>query len=164
MTGAHIYAAYNSDITCLDAIGFAAIGIGSRHANSEFMFAKHTIQRALPETLRLLHWAKKRAEVAPGVGTGTDMFMIGPTLGSATMIGDHVLKKLEEIYEDTQKKTRQTLQKSDQRLTEYIEQLTKPKPAEQQITTPETGENVPSANIPNAPSETPTHGTTRLYP
>ena len=152
MTGAHIYTAYNSYITCLDAIGFAAIGIGSRHTNSEFMFAKHTNQRALPETLRLLYWAKKRAEVAPGVGMGTDMFMIGPTLGSGIMIGDHVLRKLEEVYEDTQKKTRETLQESDQRLTQYIEQLTKPEPPQQQVAKPGTEGVVPSANDPNTPS------------
>src|SRR6202040_4052952 len=50
-TGAHIYVVTNSAVACRDAIGFAAIGIGYWHANSQFMFAGHNRMRPLPETL-----------------------------------------------------------------------------------------------------------------
>jgi len=59
-TGAHVYVAYNSEISCLDAVGFAAIGYGARHASSELMFAKHTNQRPLPETFLLVYSAKEK--------------------------------------------------------------------------------------------------------
>ncbi len=89
--GAHIYSAQNGDVTCQDGVGFAAIGAGYWHADSQFMFAGHTRTRPMPETLLLSYSAKKRAEVAPGVGEGTDMFFIGPALGSYTLVGEHVL-------------------------------------------------------------------------
>lgn len=76
-TGTHIYVVTNSGVECRDAIGFAAIGIAYWHANSQFMFAGHNRMRPLPETLLLTYAAKKRAEVAPGVGSGTDMFTTG---------------------------------------------------------------------------------------
>ena len=55
-------------VACYDMIGFAAIGIGGWHAQSRFMFAKHTRRSPQPETLLLTYSAKKQAEVAPGVG------------------------------------------------------------------------------------------------
>jgi len=41
-TGPHIYVAQNSDVNCQDGVGFAAIGAGYWHADSQFMFAGHT--------------------------------------------------------------------------------------------------------------------------
>jgi len=48
-TGPHIYVVMNSDITCHDKVGFAAIGVGKNHAGSEFMFAGHSRYRLYPE-------------------------------------------------------------------------------------------------------------------
>src|ERR1700693_1985124 len=39
VTYGHIYLALDADITCQDRVGFAAIGIGTSHAESQFMFA-----------------------------------------------------------------------------------------------------------------------------
>ena len=137
LTGAHIFVAYNSDISCLDLIGFAAVGIGSRHANSEFMFAKHTRQRPLPETLLLVYSAKKRAEVAPGVGTGTDMFMIGPMLGTYDVIRPDVVEGVENIYQNTLKKTQRALLEGEKKVNGYIESITKPAQVPAQTASPE---------------------------
>src|ERR1700685_4645892 len=63
-SGAHIYVVNNTEVTCRDAIGFAAIGAGYWHANSQFMFAGHNRNRPLAETLLLTYAAKRRAEVA----------------------------------------------------------------------------------------------------
>jgi hypothetical protein len=42
------------------------------------MLAGHSPFSSSPETLLLTYLAKKRSEIAPGVGKGTDMFIIGP--------------------------------------------------------------------------------------
>jgi hypothetical protein len=73
-TGSHIYVVNNRGVTCRDSVGFAAIGAGYWHANSQFMFAGHSRSKPVPQTLLLTYAAKKRAEVAPGVGEATDMF------------------------------------------------------------------------------------------
>jgi hypothetical protein len=130
--GPHIYVAYNSQVNCLDPIGFAAIGIGCRHANSQLMFSRHTSDRPFPETLLLIYSAKKRAEAAPGVGEGTDMFRIGPQLGSYTVISQDVLDTVETIYKETLTATQEVLQRGEQKINQYIEQLTKAPPTEKQ--------------------------------
>lgn len=66
--GHHIYVVHDNDIGCYDGIGFASIGIGARHANAQFMLQGHTPFSPLPETMLLAYLAKKRAEIAPGVG------------------------------------------------------------------------------------------------
>jgi hypothetical protein len=81
-TGAHIYEFENiysrGRVHCHDAIGFHAIGIGGWHARSQLMMAKYGPSRPLAETLFHVYAAKKRAEIAPGVGTLTDMFLFVP--------------------------------------------------------------------------------------
>jgi hypothetical protein len=72
--GAHIWLVDGmGKAFCNDTVGFAAIGFGQWHAESQFMFAGHANWKTLPETILLSYLAKKRAEVAPGVGTETDM-------------------------------------------------------------------------------------------
>jgi len=95
-TGAHIFHINGTgEVTCRDAAAFSAIGWGWRHAESQFMFAKHTALRQFPETLRLAYTAKKRAEVAPGVGIDTDMFVISGLGGYREIVPG---AKVEEVY------------------------------------------------------------------
>lgn len=72
--GAHIYTSHKGVVSCNDVAGFSAIGAGAWHADSQLMFAAHTKWNAFGETLLTTYSAKKRSEVAPGVGTATDMF------------------------------------------------------------------------------------------
>jgi hypothetical protein len=73
----HIYSvdAYGNE-TCLDAIGFGAIGIGAWHAKSRLMQTGHINSRILAPTLASIYAAKKNAEIAPGVGRYTDINII----------------------------------------------------------------------------------------
>ena len=80
-TGAHIYSIFDGVPYCNDTMAFAAIGMGTRHAESQFMLTEHARHRSISETLLLVYSAKKRAEIAPGVGTVTDMFTGGANLG-----------------------------------------------------------------------------------
>lgn len=73
--GAHIYKTHNSANWCHDIEGFAAIGIGAEHADSQARFAGFTRFAMPPEALMVAYLAKRRAELAPGVGRVTDMCM-----------------------------------------------------------------------------------------
>jgi len=96
--GAHIFVVNNDNVSCWDNIGFASIGSGSRHAKSQFMFTGHSRNALLPESLLLTYTAKKRSEVSPGVGEETDMFMMGPHLGSYVILNQETMRKLNESY------------------------------------------------------------------
>jgi hypothetical protein len=124
-TGCHIYTVHNNEANCEDSVGFAAIGIGSRHASSQFMFARHAWNAPFPETLMLTYYAKRKAEVAPGVGLGTDMIMVGPILGSLIPIGDHVIKKLDEEYARIIRSETSAFTRAKGKMRTYVEELTK---------------------------------------
>jgi len=134
-TGVHLYVAQNSEITCHDGVGFAAIGAGYWHADSQMMFAGHTRQRAFPETLLLAYSAKKRAEVAPCVGVGTDMFFVGE-LGAYVSVGEHVLEKLEEIYQTTLLEQQDIEARARVSVTQYVEEINAASTAKEQATKP----------------------------
>jgi hypothetical protein len=150
-TGPHIYVAQNSDVTCQDGVGFASIGAGHWHANSQFMFAGHTRQTPAPETLLTIYSAKRRAEVAPGVGReGTDMFFI-PALGEYAPIGSHVLVELETIYKAAQKKQSSIAKQSRGKIYEFFERIAvPPTPVTDQATVPADSGGSPPTNEKNA--------------
>jgi 20S proteasome alpha/beta subunit len=76
-SSAHIFVVDDpGTVNCFDGLGFAAIGIGAFHAKSQFMFKGHVRWKLLHETMLLTYRAKKRAEVASGVGALTDMVTI----------------------------------------------------------------------------------------
>jgi hypothetical protein len=97
--GPHIYVMDDDEIRCNDLIGFAAIGIGARHAESQFMLGRHSWNSSAVDTGLLTYIAKKRSEIAPGVGEGTDMFTIGPGLGSLTIITPELMDGLDQVYQ-----------------------------------------------------------------
>jgi hypothetical protein len=126
-SGSHIYAVFKSasgdHVTCCDSIGFAAVGIGGRHAESQFMMSGHNPHSNREETLLLTYMAKKRSEVAPGVGHGTDMFVMGPTPGSVAMmenISDFDMKKIDSIYKKMEKEQAKRFQSAKEKTKEYI--------------------------------------------
>ncbi len=123
MSGAHVYVVTNSEVTCRDDVGFAAIGVGYWHANSQFMFAGHHRAAPLPETLLLTYAAKRRAEVAPGVGVGTDMITIGPQVGSYREIDKGIVDELKKIYKRTRLRTTSALKISNREVNEYVQKL-----------------------------------------
>lgn len=121
--GPHIYIVSDGDVSCQDGVGFAAIGAGYWHADSQFMFARHTSWKPLPETLLLTYAAKKRAEVAPGVGRATDMFSIGPTLGSFMAIPRDLVNHLDVIYRRTRTESAEIVTRANREVTAYVKQV-----------------------------------------
>lgn len=100
------------------------------------MFAGHSKWKPLPETLLLVYSAKKRAEVAPGVGEATDMFMVGAQLGSYFLIGDNVLNELKKIYIDEQAREREAANKANESVTQYLDSMVKATASTEQATVP----------------------------
>jgi hypothetical protein len=131
--GSHIYVVTNSEVSCRDAVGFAAIGVGFWHANSQFMFAGHNRSMPLPETLLLTYAAKRRAEVAPGVGSATDMFTMGPAPGAYSRIKPEIIEDLGKIYKRTRKRAAQSVKKGNDEVTKYVAQLGKEATQQQQV-------------------------------
>lgn len=122
-TGAHIFVVEGPKVSCRDTVGFASIGIGNWHADSQFMFAGHTRAKPFPETMLLAYSAKKRAEVAPGVGEATDMFTMGPLLGSYVTINPDVLVRLEEIYQKSLNAEEKAARRAVTSVTKYVEEI-----------------------------------------
>lgn len=121
-TGPHIYVAGNPGwAACHDAVGFAAIGWGEWHAQSQFMFNQYTKDWAFARTLLLTYAAKKRAEVAPGVGRATDMFVI---IKRYTAVHDIMVQDLEKMYAESRQKeagvAEETLKKAEQYVEEFL--------------------------------------------
>lgn len=122
-TGSHIYMAHGSDLNCKDKVGFASIGIGNWHANSHLMLAGGTRSKSLAEVLFLVYSAKKKSEVAPGVGKGTDMFLVGPGLGTYTTIAEPTMTRYASIYEAYGKAQDTTFNEAVEASEEYVTEL-----------------------------------------
>jgi hypothetical protein len=138
-SGSHIYIVGKEGINCQDFVGFASIGIGMGHANSQFMFARHTYSSPATNTLLLVYSAKKRAEVAPGVGEDTDMIVIGPQLGQMNRINETILANLDSIYNEEQDRVKEANWQSIARVNRYVEEFSKTAAAEGQTTERENG-------------------------
>jgi hypothetical protein len=76
ISGPHIYYIADPGMeTCYDNVGFCAIGSGARQFETAFMTLGYSRFWSLSAALLLMYSAKKKAEVSPGVGRETDMFL-----------------------------------------------------------------------------------------
>jgi 20S proteasome alpha/beta subunit len=121
-TGPHIYVIDGDNIHCCDKIGFATIGGGSRHASSQLMLAGYNFDYELSESLLLTYNAKKRAEVAPGVGKGSDMFMI-ESEDSCFFINNNIIKNLEKTYKNIVRLENSNYKKAKNGIYSYLEKI-----------------------------------------
>jgi hypothetical protein len=98
--GAHIYHVNGIGfVTCHDEVGFLAIGMGAGHAESQIMAFKYAPWWRYFDTVVVLYSAKKRAEVAPGVGPITDMYFIQD--GGPELLRADVMKLVAELYDES---------------------------------------------------------------
>ena len=99
--GAHIYAINGGgSLTCEDAIGYAAIGNGGWHADSEFMVARYSDSWSFDRAVLLVYTAKKRAERASGVGPATDTFIVMG--GAYTPLNPTIVDAVHNAWNDMQ--------------------------------------------------------------
>lgn len=99
--GGHVYVVLDPGgvVAVHDDIGFAAIGGGEWHAQSQFMQAGYIKKWPLSWALFLIYLAARRAQVAPGVGTDIDLYGISSAGGLRPITGDPLGTELEKIYE-----------------------------------------------------------------
>ena len=129
--GPHIYTVSNDSFECHDAVGFAAIGMGQDHANSQMMALNHTFRHSLADTLRAVFFSKKRAEIAPGVGPNTDMFVaIG--VGGLSMLAENVQAELEKRYAEEKRRQAKVADSTRAKINQFVQAiLDKPSSSEQ---------------------------------
>jgi hypothetical protein len=110
-----------SKVTCHDDVGFVAIGIGAWHAKSLLMQAKYFSGTNFFMALSLVHAAKKRAEIAPGVGNFTDMFFVN-RMGWAP-VAPEMFSVVERSHQEYEKRQTELLSEQHTRLGEAFAEL-----------------------------------------
>jgi len=149
--GPHIYTVDNNSIQCHDTVGFAAIGAGEAHANSQMMAFNHTFRHSLADTLRAVLFSKKRAEIAPGVGPNTDMMVVIGT-GGLSMIADNVQAELEKRYAEEKRRQAKVANTTREKIGKFVQAiLDKPSTTEQAqlpAPTPESEASAPNEEKP----------------
>jgi len=98
--GPHIYAVEDPGVVQpRGQSGYAAIGIGAEFAQAEFMAHGYTPSFPWELSLWLTYSAKKRAEVAAGVGEQTDLYWIIPTGRAQFGPGTELERRLSEQFQ-----------------------------------------------------------------
>ena len=76
-SGGHIHSIEDPGTSqCFDRLGYHAIGSGHRHAILSLVTFQHNTRTEVDRAVYNVFCAKKQAEIAPGVGSGTDMLVI----------------------------------------------------------------------------------------
>ncbi len=96
--GGALYRVVDTNVACCNYPGFACIGSGGWIADAQFMLGGHAARNGFPETLWLTYLAKRRAEVASGVGQDTDVFLI-PGPGKSSLLSSTWLAELARLYD-----------------------------------------------------------------
>jgi len=99
-TGAHAYTIHNPGGAerLHDIIGYAAIGSGAIHAIQSMVGFGHAPNADYHATVFRAYASKRRAEIAPGVGSDTDMAVISPS--GVHWLTTSELAQLAEIYDE----------------------------------------------------------------
>lgn len=79
-----------------DNMSFCCIGMGERHADNVFAWYKYSRDFPLNESIYIAFEAKKRAELAGGVGESSDILVIKEE--GISLVTDKTKEILEEIY------------------------------------------------------------------
>ncbi|MBI4080691.1 MAG: hypothetical protein HY430_02870 [Candidatus Levybacteria bacterium] len=157
-SGPHIYVVTNGDISCNDKLGFASIGIGGNHAISHFMLSAYSRFDSESKALLTIHQAKKKSEASPGVGKETDMCVIGPPVGTFTMLlpipnGKNIVKDLDRFYKAYTQGIDRLNKKAEDDIKDYLSHLSPPASSKQEASS--SASVSPSASPSSSPSPSP---------
>jgi hypothetical protein len=109
----------------LNTVGFAAIGIGRSHAESQLMYSGHAPLNSFEQTVLFAYAAKKRSEVAPGVGKETDICVVGPGLGTFHKVEDEHVAGIERIFQKSRISIERIHKRTLDETKTYIEEIRK---------------------------------------
>jgi hypothetical protein len=127
-----IYQISDDFMMCADQVAFAAIGTGSRHAESQFMLAKYAGSVPNADALLLAYSAKRDAEVAPGVGTETDVLVVGNNVGQMFDLPVPLKEKLEAEYQKIKVLDQRARQKGRAEISKWLDNAAStPSPSQQ---------------------------------
>ncbi|HLF76711.1 MAG TPA: hypothetical protein VJB57_04405 [Dehalococcoidia bacterium] len=122
--GAHAYIIADPGVAIsMDSAGWAAIGSGRWHAESHFTVQGYTPFFQFDEALLLVYEAKRRADVAPGVGEATDIFFIGSNGWFFLNRGTSLHDKVEELYRRTREQERQIRDQGKIEMKQALEEI-----------------------------------------
>ncbi len=126
-SGAHLYTVHNPGRTPRehDVIAYAAVGSGWIHVMQSMIGFHHSPGAPFKETLYRVYASKRRAEVAPGVGTEMDMAVISHA--GIQALTEEQLRELEGIYNTIRADSQSVL---DSHLSELVFDLQPPVPPE----------------------------------
>jgi len=98
-SGAHIFAIEDPGTTlCFDRLGYHSVGSGHRHALLTLVARSQHKTTDLYTTMFNVFSAKKASELAPGVGSATEMRII--TAEGVVALGTEQIAKLEQIFSE----------------------------------------------------------------
>ncbi len=119
-SGAHVYSVRNPGVAdCFDLLGFTAIGVGYLYAMQVFIAHSYKVSFNTVEALNIVFAAKKAAEVAPGVGQGTDLALISEN--GFEFLDSVTLDELCKIYDETKPSPFEEIKKKSDRLIQLLQ-------------------------------------------
>jgi hypothetical protein len=97
-TGAHTYViSHPGQIVSFDKIGYGITGSGATHASIKLALELQHPKSVLAETILSVYSAKRAAEVAPGVGKETELYVLSST--DTWRVPDDLIAVLEAAFE-----------------------------------------------------------------
>lgn len=81
-----------------DNLGYCTLGMGERHADNVFAWYKYASTTPLKEALYIAFEAKKKSEMAGGIGPTTDAFIIKAE--GIEVVDESTIKGLLEVYNE----------------------------------------------------------------
>lgn len=160
----HLYRLWDDQYSCQDLTAFAAIGAGAWHANSQLMQAKYDSTKTVDEALWRTYVAKRRAEVAPGVGEkGTNIFVLGPGLGmSMNVVPQDWTVALDERYSKLVEAEKRANDKALQGVSQWFAKSAALAPKQQDVPVAATGVAAGGGTATLVADATPTPPTTEI--
>lgn len=131
--GAHVYVVQDpGDETCYDFEGWAAIGSGTDHADMQFIHEGYDPSWSFDEAFLLTYLAKKRADIARGVGKTTDMFWIDGSGFRRLGQSNEIVKLVKKLHRDLETAERQRSRGAKDSIRRYVLNEIKKQPPRQQ--------------------------------
>jgi hypothetical protein len=117
----HLYTVDTKGIAhCMNDVGFAAIGIGAWHAKSRLMQVGYANTAYFAPALAATYAAKRSADIAPGVGQHTDVWLM--LKDSMFPLWPSVDSKLNGLYAQYEKDRNDLMERSVSQLQEIIDE------------------------------------------
>lgn len=126
--GAHVFVATNGQAQCHDFDGFAVAGSGAYHARSELMVSGYTPSLEAKDALYRAYTAKKRAEIAQGVGKDTDTLFISTSSEQAQIRAD-IMACIADGFVEAEKQSAKVAEKVAKKVGTKVLQILEGPPA-----------------------------------